>query len=74
MRHYVIVEDAQEVLGVWEAPDRTTADRLRLTLSLTYPGCRTHVEQASDFEAFKDAVPNFDLTGLEPEPALAHAS
>jgi hypothetical protein len=69
MRHFVLVGDADEVLGVWEAQDEVSADRLRLRLSLTYPGCKTHVRQATDFESLKSMLKGVDLVGMEPEAA-----
>lgn len=70
MRHYLLVGDDCEVLGVWEAEDEKQAARLRLELSLSFPGCLTHVDRASSFDAFKARVPDYDLEGVVPEAAL----
>lgn len=70
MRHYLLLGDDGGVLGVWETGDAQTATRLRLELALSYPGCRTVLEQATSFDAFKARITDFDLEDIEPEPAL----
>lgn len=67
MRHYLFVGDARDVLGVWEVDDEVSATRLSLQLALMYPGCRTFVDQSSDFESFKRGYADFDFDGLEPD-------
>lgn len=69
MRHYLVVGDAREVLGVWEAADGRAAERLRLELSLSYPSCRTLVGAAADYETFKAGLGELDFDGVEPEGA-----
>lgn len=69
MRHFVLVGDSEDVFGVWEAPDATAADRLRMKLKLKYPGCRTEVRQATDFETFKRDTGDIDVSELELEVA-----
>ena len=69
MRHFLFVgeQEASEVLGVWEVRDDLSAARLRLQLSLMYPGCKTVSDLASDFEAFKSGYTQYDFGALEPE-------
>ncbi|MBK6685792.1 MAG: hypothetical protein IPG45_15075 [Deltaproteobacteria bacterium] len=68
MRHYLLLGDERQVLGVWEAPDDVAAARFVLKLSLAYPECTTVVDRASDFESFKAGHGDFDFDGIEPEP------
>ena len=70
MRHYVLVGDERDVLGVWEAPDEVSAARIRLQVSLSFPGCRTEAHEAENFEAVKD-LSTFDLEHIVPETAVA---
>lgn len=70
MRHFLLVGDDREVLGVWEAKDATQAARLRLELSLSFPGCRTLMDIAHDFDAFKARITDYDLKDVVPEGAL----
>lgn len=70
MRHYLLVGDDREVLGVWEAEDEKHAARLRLELALSFPGCRTLMDIAQDFEAFKARVRDYDLDDVVPEAGL----
>ena len=69
MRHFLFVGERvqSEVLGVWEVGDDLSAARLRLQLSLMYPGCRTVSDLASDFETFKSDYHQYDFGALEPE-------
>ena len=67
MRHFLLVDDALDVLGVWEVEDERALSRLKLKLNLSYPGCRTVVGQAQDFEAFKAQHRDYDYTGVIPE-------
>jgi hypothetical protein len=69
MRHFLFVGEraAAEVLGVWEVRDDLSAARLRLQLSLMYPGCRTVSDLASDYETFKTEYEQYDFGALEPE-------
>lgn len=69
MRHFLLVRDDRDILGVWEAKDALQASRLLMELALSFPGCRTMMDRAHDFEAFKRLVPDFDLEDVEPEPA-----
>lgn len=71
MRHFLLVGDDREVLGVWEAKDEKEARRLRLELALSFPGCRTLMEIAKDFDAFKSTVGDYDLEHVVPEASLA---
>jgi hypothetical protein len=69
MRHFLFVgeTEASEVLGVWEVRDDLSAARLRLQLSLMYPGCRTISDLAPDYEEFKSGYRQYDFGALEPE-------
>ena len=67
MRHFLLVGDDHDVLGVWEAANATDAARLRLKLALSFPGCQTLADAAADFEAFKRRVKDYDLDGIVPE-------
>lgn len=71
MRHFLLVDDALDLLGVWEVEDERALSRLRLKLNLSYPGCRTVVGKARDFEAFKAQFRDYDYTGVTPEPFSA---
>ena len=71
MRHFLLVGDTLDVLGVWEAEDERALSRLKLKLNLSFPGCRTVVGQASDFESFKAQFRDYDYTGVTPEPFFA---
>lgn len=68
MSHFLFVRDEDDVLGVWEASDEVAALKLRLSLELTYPRCRTHVMAAPDFQSVKASVPEVDFEGIEPQP------
>lgn len=70
MRHFLLVGDDREVLGVWEAKDAKEAARLRLELALNFPGCRTLMDIAADFEAFKARVGDYDLEHVVPEAGV----
>ena len=50
-----------------ELRDDLSAARLRLQLSLMYPGCKTVSDLASDYEAFKSGYTQYDFGVLEPE-------
>ena len=69
MRHFLFVGEhaATDVLGVWEVTDDLSAARLRLQLSLMYPGCKTVSDLASDFETFKSGYQEYDFGMMEPE-------
>ncbi len=67
MRHYLLVDDTLDVLGVWEVQDERLVSRLRMQLNLAFPGCRTVVGRAHDFEAFKAQYRDYDYTGVTPE-------
>lgn len=67
MSHFLFVRDEGEVLGVWEARDEVAALKMRLSLELTYPGCRTHVMAAPSFKAMKAQVPDCDFGEIEPD-------
>lgn len=67
MRHFLLVGDTLDVLGVWEAQDERALSRLKLKVSLSFPGCRTIVGTATDFEAFKAQFQDYDYTGVTPE-------
>jgi hypothetical protein len=69
MRHFLFVGEhgVSEVLGVWEVRDDLSAARLRLQLSLMYPGCKTVSDLASDYETFKSGYTQYDFGALEPE-------
>lgn len=67
MSHFLFVRDEEEVLGVWEASDEVAALKLRLSLELTYPMCRTHVMAAPSFQAMKASIPDCDFGEMEPE-------
>lgn len=70
MRHYVLVGEERDVLGVWEASDEVAAARIRLQVSLSFPGCRTEAHEAENFEAVKGRSA-FDLEHVVPETAIA---
>jgi len=67
MRHFLLVDNTSDVLGVWELEDERAISRLKLKLSLSFPGCRTIVAKAQDFEAFKAKYRDYDYTGVTPE-------
>lgn len=67
MSHFLLVRDAEDVLGVWEASDEVAALKMRLSLQLTYPGCTTHTLAAPDFQTMKARIPNCDFSDIEPE-------
>ena len=67
MSHFLFVRDQEDVLGVWEASDEVAALKLRLSLELTYPGCRTHVMAAPTFQDVKASLPDCDFGGIEPQ-------
>jgi hypothetical protein len=69
MRHFLLVGDDRDVLGVWEAKDALHASRLLMELALSFPGCTTLMDRASDFEAFKRLFPDYDLEDVVPEGA-----
>ena len=71
MRHFLLVNDTLDVLGVWEVEDERALSRLKLKLNLSFPGCRTVVGKAHDFEAFKAQYRDYDYTGVTPEPFSA---
>jgi len=71
MRHFLLVGDDRDVLGVWEAKDALHASRLLMELALSFPGCQTRMNLAQDFEAFKRLVSDYDLEDVVPEPAYA---
>jgi hypothetical protein len=70
MRHYLLLGDERQVLGVWEAADDVAAARFVLKLSLSYPDCTTVIERARDFESFKAVHGDLDFDGIEPEPVI----
>jgi hypothetical protein len=70
MRHFLLVGDEREVLGVWEAKDEKQAARMRLELTLSFPGCRMLTEIAHDFETFKARIKDYNLEDVVPEGAL----
>ena len=71
MQHYLFIEDheANEVLGVWQVKDAKKVERVRLELSLTYPGYKTVARAATSFEALKTELNQYDFGLLQPEPA-----
>lgn len=71
MRHFLLVDDTLTVLGVWEVEDERVVPRLKLKLNLSFPGCRTVVGKARDFESFKAQFGDYDYTGVTPEPFFA---
>lgn len=71
MRHFLLVGDEREVLGVWEVKDEVSAARLRLQLALSYPGCKTVIKKAKSFEEFKEDTGEYDLSGVVPEHSPA---
>lgn len=70
MRHYVLVGEERDVLGVWEAPDEVAAARIRLQVSLSFPGCRTEAHEADSFEAVKN-LSTFDLENVVVETSVS---
>jgi len=71
MRHYLLLGDQRQVLGVWETPDDVAAARFGLQLTLSYPDCTTVIERADDFETFKADHQDLNFEGIEPEPVDA---
>ena len=70
MRHYLLVGDRKEVLGVWTAETEMSASRLKLELELKYPDCETLRQDANDFESFKSNVElSYDFDDIVPIPA-----
>ena len=69
MRHYLLVGDQKEVLGVWMADCEMSASRLKLELELKYPDCETLKHDAQDFESFKsDIEQSYDFEDIIPIP------
>lgn len=71
MRHFLLVGDTLDVLGVWQVEDERALSRLKLKLNLSFPGYRTVVGQARDFESFKAQFRDYDYTGVTPETFFA---
>jgi hypothetical protein len=68
MAHFIVLSEAQAVLGVWSTPHGVAASRWAMELGLTYPGCRVQVEQAPDFDALKSRLPELCFGAHAPEP------
>lgn len=66
MRHYLFLDDAGEVVGVWSADTDIAAAQLSVQLALMYPDCTMIRDRAHDFEAFKAGYMEYDFDGLEP--------
>ena len=70
MKHYLLVGDQKEVLGVWMVDGEMSASRLKLELELKYPDCETLERDAQDYESFKSNIDeSYDLDDILPIPA-----
>ncbi len=68
MPFFIVLHDHDGLVGVWTTPDEVAATRWGLELSLTYPGCRTLVRRASDFETLKAQHRNLDFGNHVAQP------
>ena len=69
MRHYLLVGDRKEVLGVWRVDSEMSASKLKLELELKYPDCETLKQDAQDYESFKSTVEeNYEFGDIIPIP------
>ena len=66
MRQYLLVQDNEEVLGVWVAENIVSATRLKLELALKYPGCETVSSDATSYDEFKQVYGGYEFGDLQP--------
>lgn len=58
----------REVIGVWVLESEAAAQRMLLSLSLTYPDCATILQKTSDYESLKASRRGeYEFGSLEPD-------